>query len=276
LPYDSIIPTSDSNPPALDITYLKNPLMSTSIFDVNGLVKINVADVSFVKEVNNDTEKYYYEEKGFSIETLTLHGSPTTHVAILKTSAGSGIDILPVYNNTNFAVNDFIFIPYNINDTTENPSGLTYTISEVNYTDGNNTIRLTPALILTIPLPANYELVSNPSNVNSVITLATTTDKNKALKYGFYNVMISKEVSLTGVYSPTEGIYRRLFISHRPKTRLGAICSNGVYSGDDNQFGANFNLSTWEYDVGNIMYVSNKVPIYRKWANSNEQFKIII
>lgn len=278
LPYESLIPTSDSNPPALDVSYLKNTLLGTSLFDVNGFTKIKTGEFSFAKEVNNNSESLSYQNKGFTIETITLTGAPTAHVGTLKVAASSGDDVIELYDFNGFVVGDEIFIKYDYYDTSENPAGLTYTVIEVDYTNGSNSITLNTPLVLNIgvDIPINAILTSELTTTTAVITMATTTDKNLALKNGVFNVKIDKTVPLIGASSPTENIYRQLFIAFEPKDSDGNLLTNDVYNGDASVYGVNFDNINWIYDNGLILYVANKVPIYRKWASSDEQFIIVI
>jgi hypothetical protein len=271
LPYESIIPTSDGNPPALDVSYLKNSLVGSSLFDINGFSKVVTADVDFVKEVNNGSEQAFYSAAGFTIEQLILNGSPSVHNGIVKSTVSNGDSIINLFDFNGFVVSDQIAI-----------ESLTYTVSAVDYTPGSNSITLVNNsdaglnIVISTPINTNTVLSSTETDINAIITVAKTKDKDKALRYGFFNVLISKEVDLIGANSPTENIYRQLFIAYRPKDSSGNYLTADTYNGDLSVYGVNFNQDTWSYDNGLIIYISNKVPIYRKWASTNEQFKIII
>jgi len=261
LPYNTAIPTSDSNPPGLDVSYLKNPGLSTSIFDVKGLVQILPEEVTFVKELFNNTEEATYTNLGFEIEEIELNGPNTEHLGIVKyfTQAGSGATIVQLNDFHTFVVGDIIVDP--------TVPEITYTVIGVDYSFGSSYIALNRSLVTD--LAKNYVLTSNPSSVTARIKLAKTTDKKKALKYGFVAVLVNKIVDLVGVNSPTEDIYRQLFICYKPKDSTGNICDSFIHR-------TIFNSTDFVYDVGTVMYICNKIPIYRKWANISEEFKIIL
>jgi hypothetical protein len=92
-----------------------------------------------------------------------------------------------------------------------------------------------------------------------------------ALEYGFDTVMLNKNVDSTGPNSPTTGIYRRLFICYQP------LDSDGQQLGSPtNTVGNIFNPTTFDYNIGTLIYLANKIPIYRQWVTNQEQFKILI
>lgn len=272
LPFESIIPVADANPPGLDISYLKNCAMQSSLFDINGFTKIKSSEVKFVKEITNTTEINNYTNAGFNIETLTLIGENIYHSGIIRETILATVptNVIPLYEYHSFVVGDTIYIPFKP-QTQTNPGGL-YVVEYV-FADS---IQLTTTISIDEDLLKDVELQSNATNVNASVTLATTTNKDKALNYGFYNVLVTKNVPKMGVLSPTENIYRQLFIAYKPKTSSGTFCTNDVYNGDTSPFGVNFNPNLWKYDNGLIIYLSNKLPVYRKWATDDEQFKIIL
>jgi len=261
LPFDTAIPTSDSNPPGLDVSYLKNPLFAKSIFDIKGIIKIEPTDVEFVKEMFNDTEKTTYQDLGFEIETIDLTGPNTEHLGIIRlfTQAGSATSVIPLNDFHTFVVGDVIEDPI--------VEGMNYTVIGVDYSFGSASIVLNKALVSD--LAKNYVLTSTPSDISARVTLAKTSDKEKALKHGLPSVLISKSVDLTGINSPTEDIYRQLFISYKPKDNTNTVCTDTIYRDM-------FDINNFEYHTGTVLYVSNKIPVYRKWANIAEEFKIIL
>jgi hypothetical protein len=277
LPYNSIIPVADSNPPALDISYLKNSSIHTSVFDVNGFSKVKIADITYVKEMNNTTETIAASASGFTISTIQLVGEDISHTGIMRlsiTASGSPTNIILLQDFHTFVVGDKIFIPYKPQTVTT--VGKTYVVANVDYTPSESNITLDSNISLDETLIQFTSLSSEPNNVNANITLATTTDKDKALANGFYNVMITKTIPKSGVGSPTDNVYRQLFITWKPKDSTGTKCTNDLYNGDTTLCGVNFNINNWKYDNGLLIYLSNKLPVYRKWASSDEQFQIIL
>ena len=67
-----------------------------------------------------------------------------------------------------------------------------------------------------------------------------------------------------------DGLYRQLFVSYKPKDSTGAICSG------------NYNLPIYNptshtTDIGTLLYVSNKIPVYRRFINmASENFTLIL
>jgi len=277
LPYTSVIPVADSNPPGIDISYVKNPCVHSSLFDVNGLSQIQTSEVTYVKELNNSTEVSAAIANGFTIVPLQLVGENISHSGIIRqtiSASGSLTNTILMEDFHTFVVGDQIFIPFEPQSTTF--PGTTYFVQSVDYTPSASFITLTTNIVIDEDLLLYTTLNSEPSNVNASITLASTTDKETALMNGFTNVLITKTVPRIGGSSPTQNVYRQLFISWQPKDSTGAICSSPIYSGDSNLYGANFNINNWKYDNGLILYLSNKLPIYRKWASVDEQFQIIL
>jgi hypothetical protein len=282
LPFGTSNPVADANPPGLDISYLKSPAIHTSIFDVNGYTKIKKSDLKFIKEIQTTTELQALGAAGFTIENIILEGEEVTHVGIVQTpisaiaTGSTSIRTIQLHNTHTFVIGDVIPIP--ISPITQTFPTTSYTVEFVTM----DTVTFTSDIHISEDLLANVVLTALPSNVNANIKLATTTDKEKALSYGFSNVLISKTVPKTGVLSPTENIYRQLFIAYRPLNSNGTtytktpINSDDVHNGDLTLCGVNFNQATWKYDNGLIVYISNKLPVYRKWATVDEQFKIIL
>lgn len=257
LPYQTTIPTSDANPPGLDISYLKNPVINTSIFDVKGLIKIQSGEVEFIKEMFNNADRIKYQNLGFTIETVELNGTEDEHLGYVKSLTNVGSTTIPLNDFHTFVIGDII-----------DPFGtVQYTVVATDYSFGASSITINQGL--TESLEAGRLLKSNPTDVAAIITLAKTSDLNKALVYGFSSALISKEVDLVGEFSPTEDVYRQLFISFAPKDSLGNVCTDYIYRDI-------FNSDNFEYNVGLLFYLANKMPIYRKWANVAEKFKIIL
>ena len=145
LPYinntiDSSNNVTDSNPPGLDSTYLKNSEVHESLFDILGLVKIKKntvgtglndlsSKVSFVREMKNEDEKMkYINNYGFApfpstsnkrIEEITITtDTPSAHYGNIKKNpeSGSGTYLagssrLFLYKNP-FVIGDNVTIRY--------------------------------------------------------------------------------------------------------------------------------------------------------------------
>lgn len=285
LPYTTVHPVADANPPALDISYLKNTNLSSSLFDINGLTKISASggDVEFVKEIFSSAASAEYASYGFTIEKIDMVGENINHLGFVRTAIpyNQTSDTIQMQDFHTFVVGDVVQIPLypDLYLTDQSTPVSAYTVVDIDNTPASAYIKLNTAVVLATnqTLPINYQLKSNATNVTASMMLAKTTNKQLALKYGLYNVLISKTVPLLNINgSPTENIYRQLIVSYRPKDSNDVLCSANVYNGDTTFGNANFNPNTWTYNNGTIFYIGNKIPIYRKWASTDEQFKIII
>lgn len=269
LPYDTNILNSDSNPPGLEISYLRTPLIERSIFDVNGLYNIPSSAVKFVKELYTTAEYALYNNMtnyGISGTSITLSGAPSNHYGSLSASAGNGENEL-IFDGHNFVVGDLITIPidpiYNINGLTE-----TYKVIGVDY--GTDTITVSGDLNLSTYLPIGYTLESSASPINAVLHYAYTNDIKTALRHGLTNVMIDLSVPISGT-NIYDGLYRQLFICYNPKDSSGVVCDESSYNQPI------YNSTTHTTEIGTLLYVANKVPVYRKYINmATENFTLIL
>lgn len=267
LPFRSANPVDDSNPPALDISYLKNPLLSSSMFDVLGLSRIDFdSEVEFVREMKSLSEKNRFISYGFQVTETILHGTESSHVCELKSTAIAGSTVISLKDGQNFVVGDLVTI-----------DGTTYTVMDVNYTLSNNSITLNYPLSRDLLWVPDRILSSKKTNVIARINYAVTKDYDAAIKYGFNSVRVKKNVdgsNLAG--SPTDKVYRQLFICYKPKRRdpfTGNIeeCSGNVHL-EDELFLTDFH----RWDVGMVVYLSNKIPVYRRYIEGQELFEIIV
>lgn len=260
LPFNSANPVDDSNPAGLDISYLKNPAINRSIFGVEGLIKINPNEITFVRDIKNTEDRIKYTQLGFTIEDIDLTGETSSHIGTVKSNIVSGSYFIPLYDEHNFVVGDQLLMDQ-----------VTFTIAAVDYSVNSASITL------NFPLNQNLDigqtLVSKDTSIVAKISFATTSDTYKAIKYNFNSVLVTKHVFGVGDFSPTDGIYRQLVICYLPKDKDGNVCSNTVYRKSTSDL---FNKTAHSEDLGLILYMSNKIPIYRKYISTHEQFKIII
>ena len=269
LPYDTNILNSDSNPPGLEISYLRTPLIERSIFDVNGLYNIPSSAVKFVKELYTTEEYAIYNNMtnyGISGTSITLSGAPTNHYGTLSVSAGNG-DTELTFDGHNFVVGDLITIPldpiYNINGLTN-----TYQVIGVDY--GTDTITVSGSLNLSTYLPVGYTLESSASPINAVLHYAYTNNIKTALRHGLTNVMIELSVPITGT-NIYDQLYRQLFVCYQPKDSSGVVCTDDSYNQPI------YNANTHTTEIGTLLYVANKIPVYRKYINTTtENFTLIL
>lgn len=109
-------------------------------------------------------------------------------------------------------------------------------------------------------------LVVDDNEIPTTLKIAKTQNKNLALQFNCENVMIQK--SLNNI-TPTDDIYRQLFISYNPKDSNGNSCTLDNYTNI-------FNVNKYSNDIGTLVYLANKIPLYRRYIATNEEFKIII
>lgn len=179
LPFYSAHPIADNNPPSLSISYLTEPNVSKSIFEVLGISRILSSEIYFCRQLRSTDNVDMLEQIGFIIEDFIIDADQSIFVKYIKTQ--------------------------------------------------------------------NREL---------------------AVKYECDSVMLDKSLPST---LPTEEIYRKLFISYRPKLSDGSTASANNYTGSEI-----FNNDSYEQNIGTLIYIANKVPVYRKYISSSEEFKIII
>lgn len=269
LPFDYVVPNSDSNPPALEVSYLKTPMIERSIFDVNGLYQIPVSAVSYVKEMLTTADYNVYntvamQNAGISVKSITLSGDLSYHIGSVATSAVTGNQL--IFSSHNFVVGDTLIIPL---DPVNNVNGPTtsYVVTATNFT---TTIDVSGTFNLATYIPVGFTIKSLASNVNAVINYAYTKEMITALRYGLSNVMVEIDVPVSGA-NIYDGLYRQLFVSWSPATSAGNICTDSSYNV------TNYNPLTHVSDIGTLLYVSNRVPIYRKYINkTSEHFTLIL
>jgi hypothetical protein len=274
LPFDTNIMNSDSNPPALEISYLRTPLLERSIFDVNGLYNIPASAIKFVKELYTTAEYAIYNKmtnQGITGTSFELSGSPTSHYGTTSISATNGdTKIYFGDNGYNFASGDLITIP---DDPINGINGVQhdYKVIFVDYSLNSITISgSNSGLTLSTHLPVGYQLESASSPINAVINYAYTNDIKTALRYGLNNIMVELSIPITGdnIYN---GLYRQLFVSYKPKDSAGNICSGNYNT-------SIYNPNSHTTEIGTLLYVANKIPIYRKFINgvTTENFTLIL
>lgn len=106
---------------------------------------------------------------------------------------------------------------------------------------------------------------------------AVTKDLSFGMGENFNLIMVSIELDGS---TPTEDIYRQLFITWKPKyydINVLKDCGSGTnigpsYSGRSTFFDPDEHTN----DMGTLFYIANKMPIYRKYIDGNEQLKIIL
>ena len=331
LAYESSIDTqvSDGNPAGLPLSYLKNPMIHNSLFDVRGMIRLTANDVWFTKELRSLSEKDYFdsisEKYSIFVETTRFEVSTNVHSGTLTQDADQNQDRIYLENDNNFVIGDVISI-------VENDIPVEYEVSDVGYDIGSCYIKLNKNLTSTIYATNTSVIYSKSTTTLSTITIAKTQNIKTALKYNMYNVMIDKIIpgglydSLSSDPSPTPDKYRQLFVCYSPtfyiknnsaihsivvqllidydkglypgeatflaivkaqtqlkfatigevrlyadtESELSYLCSDRIYQHDDL-----FSKTKHTYNLGYILYLANKSPLYRRHLNF-ENFKFLL
>ncbi len=115
----------------------------------------------------------------------------------------------------------------------------------------------------------NLESIMVDDDPDTEIQFFVTDDINFAKQYYFDLVRINKILDET---TPTDAVYRQLFVCYRPYEEDGTtLCTAATRVHDDI-----FNESTHSYNLGTLLYLSNKTPVYRKFLSASEDITILI
>lgn len=144
-------------------------------------------------------------------------------------------------------------------------------------------------LLASVPLVAiePIELITISSNPDTTVEFAITNDIVTATSYSFDLVRIIKNLDTT---TPTDKVYRQMFLCYKPKVSdgtLASISSSGapssapeVYTSDftDMENGSDpiFDTTNHKYDMGILLYLVNKQPVFREHMTQNETFTILV
>jgi hypothetical protein len=289
--------TSDNNPPSLRSDYLNNIFVDNSFFDVKNLIKIKknytsndgniISDFSFVKELKSTDEKNeYLNTYGFnttdkSIQTVNIYSTGSVARSGNIRSKPNGTPYLSsdkrlyVWSN-NFVIGDRIQFKSQPNSSILFPLNSYLTITSVDIINGYIGFDL-PIGVSGI-IPSELDSDSNPqitlttnTNVISSSYYAVCNNLEDALKYGMTSVMV--DIQIGNGINIYDGIYRQLVICHDPKymnANTETICTDNLYT--ENLF----NDVTHSWNLGTVVYVSNKQPLYRKYITNKETLKLII
>lgn len=110
----------------------------------------------------------------------------------------------------------------------------------------------------------------NPTTVKYAVTdsVGMTDPIGLAIANGCDSVYVTKSLDNS---TPTSETYRQLFISYKPQDSAGSLCVASSYSGTQL-----WNPTTYEYNMGVLMYIANKIPIYRGAIVGTEDFQVIL
>ena len=108
------------------------------------------------------------------------------------------------------------------------------------------------------------------ADTTTTTTFAITNDINVARRYGFDLVRVEKTLDSN---TPTSAVYRQLFVCYRPldEDENDLDLSVTEFTHDDI-----FNETKHQYNLGTILYIANKQPVFREYLNQDEQFTLFI
>jgi len=115
-------------------------------------------------------------------------------------------------------------------------------------------------------------LISIAGNPDTTVSYAVTDSIDIARRYSFDLVKVTKNLDED---TPTDQVYRQLFLCYAPQIDDGG----GGYTPATDATHDHADLfieSNWSYYLGTILYLANKVPVYRKYIDNTEQIQIMV
>ena len=307
LPYSFPIGTfannvSDASPPALSTGYLHSSAIDTSIFEVQSYINIkrdhnynkatkapvvpttSATCIKYVKEIafgdiSSWTAKGFVDGGTKRIESLLVETSgSTTRFSNLRPKPNGTVynandKTLYLWANV-FVVGDMLTIDkvsgYHVIAIDSNSSSIV--IDSGLPTSLNSTKRNT--------IYSNLAQITCTSTVEIKAYYAVCDVVSDALKYGMESVMVDIYIpsSETNLYN---GVYRQLFVCCNPSYYINSIktpCTSAATYIINSGNITTYSNTPSSYDIGTLLYLSNKIPVYRKYIKSStpEHFTIVI
>ncbi len=115
----------------------------------------------------------------------------------------------------------------------------------------------------------DIKLITIEDNPDTTVKFATTSDPSIARRYFFDLVKVDKTLDST---TPTDKIYRQLFLCYKPSDSSGTNCTSTTYNHDEL-----FDTTNWSYNLGSILFLCQKVPVFRSHLSTDsEVFTILV
>ena len=110
----------------------------------------------------------------------------------------------------------------------------------------------------------------NPTTIKYGVTNSGTMSDpiGVAMDNGCDSVYVTKSLDNT---TPTSETYRQMYICYKPLDSTGSLCVGTSYTGAQL-----WDPSSYEYNMGTVMYLANKIPIYRGAITGTEDFQVIL
>jgi len=296
---------SDAVPPSLSNSYLRHGNIEASLFDIKNLIRLQkeypstdgslYTNFSFVREIRSSEEKRkYIEDYGFTTTSKKIHT-----IDILNSS---GIirygNIRPKPNgapylstdkrlylwSVDFIVGDKIRFRKQTTSNTYYPLSSYFTITSIDYNNMYIGVDKPLGTIDIIPSTTDTRInpqvmLHEPSTTNISIEFALCSSYEDALKFDMTSIMVDVQLGKSSeLFDIYDGIYRQIAICHEPKylniDNEVITCTDISYVEDIEH--RLFNPITHQWDLGTVVYLSNKQPLYRKFITSVESFTLII
>jgi hypothetical protein len=137
-----------------------------------------------------------------------------------------------------------------------------------------------PELTLTpgTPAPSALITITIEDDPSTSVDYAVTNDISVARRFGFDLARVQKTLDST---TPTDSVYRQLFLCYRPKDKDGDdlsvsqtefVHADIFQDTDVDSDGA----AEWGYELGTILFLVNKKPVFRRHLAQNEQFTLLV
>lgn len=270
--------SSDAFPPEYPAWYNKMLLKDKSIFDIKQYVPIDyISDITsipdntfyYVRQLTTSTEVNEYKNKGFGNEDMDKQLDSiyiTSSVPFVKYGS-----IRPKPDGSNYTIDDNILYLWDnyfiVGDKIKfkNAIDLYYptddnvylTVTAIDYDNKyivlDNPLGNVPVAMIS-ENNLEQQIISKETYILNKLDFAKCYSLDNALKYNMNSIMIN----ITNI-EEYENIYRQLIVCYAP------IINNGNTYNDKH-----------EYTCGNVLYIGNINPIYRRYLNSSEQFTLII
>jgi len=124
--------------------------------------------------------------------------------------------------------------------------------------------------VIIVDSADNKDTIMMNENAETTTMFAHTTDQDIARKHYFDLIRINKTVSSS---VGTTKIYRQMFICYNPYVS-GVEATDANYTNDSTD--TIFNSSEHRYNLGTVLYIANKKPVFRNHLSNPESFKIFI
>lgn len=123
-----------------------------------------------------------------------------------------------------------------------------------------------------IDILTDIDLITLDDNPDTTVKYAITNNTSIARRYYFDLVRIKKTLTST---QPTDQVYRQMFICYMPKDSVGVDLD--ISTSDFTHIDLFQNTATnWGYDLGTILFLTNKEPVFRKYLSQDEDFTLLV